>query len=116
MADFTAPWIFFRTVNFEYVAELMEKFWHCYGGTWVFLSGPDRFHVEEWRVVKESMNYELFPFLSKKSAEFRFLLHIVDDYRIDIWFPSQRLNAILPHVESVSARHGILLSKTYAEI
>jgi hypothetical protein len=115
MADFTAPWIFLRTADFAYLADLMKRFWYCYGGTWMFLPDSERFRIEEWRTVKDLMKYDLFPFLSKKSSQFPFLLHVVDDYRVELWFPSPLLNDILPHIESVSARHGVELSITYAE-
>jgi len=116
MADFTVPWIFFRTIDFKYLAELMQKYWYCYGGAWAFFPRLGRFDIEDWRAIKNSMKYDLYPLLSEKSCLFPFGLHVVDDYRIDIWFPSSRLTQILTHVESVSAQHGVQLSKTFAEI
>lgn len=103
MADFTAPWIFLRTGGFAYLADLMKRFWYCYGGTWLFVSDAGRFRVEDWTAV------------TRKSVEFPFLLHIVDDYRIDLWFPSQRLTELVRHIDSVTARHAIQLTRTYAE-
>jgi hypothetical protein len=107
MPDYSEPWIFFETNDIKNQKHIIEKFWYCYGGHWIFLYPSDNFNFRNWELKKKYIEYNVSGILKEESKRFKFSLIINDDYEILIYIKRSFLFSTIKKIKKIIVKKKI---------
>lgn len=85
LPDYSQPWIFWELDKRTNMQFTIEKYWHCYGGYWLFLILSNEFNIGVWKLAKDMMKYDIWELVKREYSSYNLSILISDDFAIEIF-------------------------------